>query len=157
MPESSLVSETERVLAFRQREAQLRRQREAIIEGHIQGVAEARGELEDALKKYQEKVALAQREVRRHVTEDTVHFRTYLTMQTRMSGAIHQAIKRASSMDRMISASKADREDREREDQALRLKEARRTAHRDVQRMILPPSDEDDLTLLYGPDEVNHA
>jgi len=149
------TSETQKVLAHRQNEAQQRKQREDAIEGHMQGIFQARGDLDRALQIYQERVAVAQREICRHVEEETVYYRTYLSVQGRMSGAIQQALKRASSMDRVLTAAKNTRNQQARDEEVQHQRELRRAAQQEVQRMLLPNSDEDDLSLLYGEEVMD--
>lgn len=157
----SYVEQTQQVLALRQREAEVRRQRDRDLETLFGSIAQSREEVAKALRVYQERIGEAQQAIRRTSSEDSAHYRVGLTLQVRMAGAIHQALSRAESMDRKLAAVKADRLERERLEARQQSALALKQVVKEVQQSLLPQTD--DFELLYGEDalpgeeEVAHA
>lgn len=225
----------QKVLALRQREAEQRRVLDQDVDSHVQEVTVARASLNQALQTYQEKVAAAQRVVRKASSGEAPKFQTFLQMQARMAGAIYQALRqaesalktaaqrrpvdqdvsgpmnavvdaldlidtslrnydgkiqeaqracqaasaeealhlclavqtrtassvqralgRARSMDRLVGSAREDRREQARQVERERAEMALQTAIHDVQQsVLLPPSDDDDLEMLYP--EMAHA
>lgn len=113
--------------------------------------------VEKALRNYQEKAVSLQKSVRRSPSEDSGRYNTYLATQLRMAGAIVQALKRASAMDRVLDAVKQEQHERLQREQAERQRLAVQHATQETRALILPPSDEDDFEFLYGSEELNDA
>lgn len=152
----SYAEQTQKVMELQQREADLRRQQDRELKGHIEKVTEARAEISKALKTYHDTVGLALKAVQRSTSEDAAQIRVGLTLQGRMVGVIHQALARAESMDRRVTAIQEARQERDRQEERQKAAQALKTIKQDVQRTLLPQSD--DYELLYGEeDEVTYA
>lgn len=149
-------SEIERIVEMRRRDADVRRQREREVEGEVAAIARVRGEIETKIQEYQDLCLTLQRSIRRIGSADVqAHYRTYATMQIRMAGAMNQALVRARSMDRVITASKAEAEDRRRVEEWERSQVTRRNMESNVKQLWLPQAD--DMEFLYGEDEGKEA
>ena len=135
--------------------AELRRQEEQNIAPQMNAVADSLATLKKALQDFEGKVLVAQRVCEFAASEDSA--RLCLTVQSRTAGAVAQAIERAGSMERVVESVKVDRRERAQVEDRERAEMAVRTAVQDVQKLLLPDSDQDDMDLLYSDNEVTHA
>jgi hypothetical protein len=155
MPQQGEVygTEVERIVEMRRRDADARRQREREVDVHIEAISRVRGEIESKIQEYQDLCLTLQRSIRLvGSTEVQAHYRTFATMQIRMAGAMSQALLRARSMDRVVSASKAEAEDRRRVEEHERSAVSRRNMESNVAKLWLPQAD--DMEFLYGEEEA---
>lgn len=141
----------------RLRQADLRRQREQDIDFHVQALQKTREEIETKLRDYQKHCDNLQTAVRRSIQdESTIRYKSYANVQTRMGGAMGQALKRASSMDRLLDLGKLEREEALRREQQGHQQSRVRQMSREVFNLQLPR--EDDFEALYGNEaEVTNA
>lgn len=144
-------SEVERIVEMRRRDADVRRRQEREVEAQVERISAVRGEIEAKIQELNELCLGLQRNIRRVGSAEVQnHYRTYTTMQLRMAGAMNQAVLRAKSMDRVISASKAEAAERRRVEEWEQSQVTQRNIESNVARLWLPQ--EDDMAFLYGED-----
>lgn len=154
MPSSP--AQEQRIQAERLRTAEIRRQREQEVGGHVQAIKAIRGDLETKLRELQGHCERLHQTTRRALNEDgsDARYRLYHTAQLRMVGAMSQALKRAEAADRLLVASQAERQDQERREREKQTQERVESAVRDVFDLQLPK--DDDFESLFG-EEVTDA
>lgn len=153
MPEQTQI-EVQQIIAMRRQEAEASRNRERQLEARMANLYKAREEVERKVQEYQDQCGALQRDLRRVGSVETrAHYRTFVTMQVRMAGAMHQAVTRAKAMDRVVTAAKAEAEDRRLQEERELSERNLRETEKQVAHLQLPQPD--DLELLYG--EVTDA
>jgi len=156
MPEHLGLSTTEvaAIVERRRQEADMRLRREQEVEARVEAISKVRSEIETKIREYQDLSGTLQREIRRVPdAEVQAHYRTFATMQIRMAGAMSQALVRAKAMDRVITASKAELQERRTQEERENFEVQSRDTARHITQLQLPQAD--DLELLYG--EMNDA
>jgi hypothetical protein len=152
--ENTQLSETEKIIAMRVRDADNSTQRERLVESRVQAITKIRMEIEAKVKEYQEQCGLLQHDFRRvTVAESQIHYRTFVTMQLRMAGAISQALVRAKSMDKILVAAKVAVQERQTQDELDKVKLRKRDTESKIAKLQLPQSD--DMEMLYGEELAN--
>jgi len=142
--------QSERVRAERLRVAEIRRQRERDIEAHVAAIKTARADIETKLVELQGHCERLQRAARLARSEgaDEARYRLYHTVQTRMVGAMGQALKRASATDRVLDVRREDQAAEARQEREGAVHAKVKAAVREVFNLQLPK--EDDLEQLFG-------
>ena len=126
-------------------------QRRAALEKRYQELQTERSDLEEKANRYRERCALLERDIRRVVSSDSdmaSRYKTYLNTQVRMVGAVLSALKRGTSMDRLIVAYHENERLRLQEEAARKKARQNRDAAKHVQDISVPR--DDDFELLYG-------
>lgn len=147
----STVAHDQRLQAERLRSAELRRQREHELDAHVQAIKTARADLESKIRELQGHLDGLQHVSRRlGATEDgdVGRYRVYATAHVRLAGAMGQALKRAQATDRLLEATREQREAREQQEREESMRERVDAAVQDVFDLQLPK--EDDFELLFG-------
>lgn len=161
MPATLPVSphEAREILALRRRQADIRKNAEKELDGLVASIESARSVLGDKLQDYVQACEQLRSASRRMLhTEATLQYRNYATMQTRLAGAINQALRRAENGNRMLDIHKKTQEEQEIREEEQRIRQAARDSETHVQSSLLPPHD-DDFESLYGDysDDMNPA
>lgn len=149
------TNHNEQIEVERLRVSEIRRQRERDVEAHVEAIRTARSDLEAKLIELQghcERLHRATRLARGDGGEDA-RYRLYHAAQTRMVGAMSHAIKRAQGTDRLLEASRAEQQERERQEREDKTRAHVKAAVREVFNLQLPK--EDDFEQLFG--EVTDA
>ncbi len=153
MPPSE--AQNERIQAERLRIAEIRRQRDQDVEGHVLAIKTARKDLEAKLGELQGHCDRLQQATRRARGEggDDPRYRIYHTAQTRMVGAMGHALKRAEATDRLLDVGRVEQQERERQEREESLRARVKTVVRDVFNLQLPK--EDDFEQLFGEETAD--
>lgn len=152
MPATLPVSpqEAREILALRRRQADIRKNAEKELDGMVTSIEEAREALSEKLHDYVKASDQLRQASRRMMhSEVSLQYRNYATMQTRLGGAISQALRRAENGSRMLDVHKKAQEERVAREEQERERQEIRAAERSVQTALLPPHD-DDFESLYG-------
>lgn len=146
MPESRL-SRVEQLEALR-RKAEEDNDRE--VGSLVEKIKESRREVETALSRLAELAEEMRGRSRRVPSEASSSLTVFATAHLRFASAVSQGLKRTASMDRVLDRAKADQEEAKRREALEKQWADRRQARKDVERLILPVSDDDAFDGLYG-------
>lgn len=143
-------NQNERVEVERLRFAETRRQRERDVEAHVEAIRTARSDLEAKLLELQGHCDRLQRATRLASGDggEEARYRLYHAAQTRLVGAMSHAIKRAQGTDRLLEASRAEQQERERREREDMTRAHVKAAVREVFNLQLPK--DDDFEQLFG-------
>jgi len=117
------------------------------LEAHTTAVREARDEVETSLRKLQEVSARLRQFVRRAPSDEgSSQITAFANAHLRLTAALGSGIRRTASMDRLIDAAEAERQEAQR--QVAQREERRERAQ--AERRLQLPEPEDAFEELYG-------
>jgi hypothetical protein len=145
-----------RLQAERLRADEIRRQQQQEIDIHVQAIKAARAEVEVKIRELQSHCDRLQHAARRLPPEDggEARYRIYVTMHSRLVGAMGQALRRAQNGDRLLEVGRADQEEKQRRERENEVRDRVDAAVQHVFDLQLPR--ENDFEALFGED-LTHA
>jgi hypothetical protein len=152
MPPSD--TQNERIQVERLRLAEIRRQRDRAVGEHVAAIKTARRDLEAKLVELQGHCDRLQQATRRVRGDgEDPRYRIYHTAQTRMVGAMGQALKRAQATDRLLETSRVEQQERERNEREEAARARVKTVVQDVFNLQLPK--DNDFEQLFGEETAD--
>jgi len=147
--ESLLQEEVQRIEAERLRAAEVARQQERGVGNLIAQIQGVRKDVEASVTRLQDLCQQLRVEVRQLSGDDGAHhYLVFTNAHLRLAGALSQGLRRTSSVDRLLTAAKAEQEETQRRDDRERQYRESRDRERALDRLQLPQ--DDDFEDLYG-------
>ncbi len=139
--------------AIQSREEEVRRRHEEHVGAIVERIQAARQNVDVAVAQLQEASMELRAVCRRNFDEASSSYLVFANSHLRLAGALNQGVKRAASMDRILTIAAREREDAKARQEEFRRQQEVRAHARLVQKLQLPT--DDDLVELYGEDMID--
>jgi hypothetical protein len=147
--ERQLDGELARIQALREQAEAARQRDDSRFGSQVAQLQSARQELEKALSNVVTLAETLKRDARRGGASEVSNlYLVFANGHLRMAGAVSQALRRTSSVDRLLVAARAEQEDRARRDREEENWRQERAANRRVQELMT--ADDDVFNDLFG-------